>query len=404
MAQNSRKSGFSIRREKRSDGVPCWVVDLGIIDGSRRRKKFKTKTEAETFSHQKWIEKENYGTAALEISDQLRIEAKTSEKKLNEVGSSLSEAVNYFLKHARPVGGKKPLAQLIEEFLKSRTESGCRAEYLRVQGHVMGKVSRQFGGRFIHEISHTEIQEWMRSQKWSARTRKNYHSDLRNLFNFAIKQGYCLLNPLERIDPPKLDEAAPGILNPDQVQKLLEAASSYRSGQYLAYVAIGLFAGLRSSEIQALDWSEIDLEQKLIHVKGWKAKTRRRRVVGIADNLLLWLRQIPERISRVVPHTPNMSKHLSALAQKAEIANYPKNALRHSFGSYFLALHRDENRTALEMGNSPQKIFSNYREVVTPKEAKDYWEIKPLPAPENVLEFPSKPILPESKSRAKLNG
>jgi hypothetical protein len=30
------------------------------------------------------------------------------------------------------------------------------------------------------------------------------------------------------------------------------------------------------------------------------------------------------------------------------------NVLRHAFGSYHFALHRNENLTAAEMGNSPQ--------------------------------------------------
>ena len=41
----------------------------------------------------------------------------------------------------------------------------------------------------------------------------------------------------------------------------------------IAGVAIGLFAGLRRSELCALDWSEIDLQGRTIVVQGTKAKT-----------------------------------------------------------------------------------------------------------------------------------
>jgi hypothetical protein len=48
---------------------------------------------------------------------------------------------------------------------------------------------------------------------------------------------------------------------------------------------------------------------------------------------------------------------LSQVAQKAEIQPWPHNALRHSFGSYFYALTKNENTVAAEMGNSHRWSF-----------------------------------------------
>jgi hypothetical protein len=59
------------------------------------------------------------------------------------------------------------------------------------------------------------------------------------------------------------------------------------------------------------------------------------------------------------------------------------NALRHSFISYRMAIVKDENAVALEAGNSPQMIFANYRELVTPEDAKAWFSICPERA-ENV--------------------
>ena len=63
---------------------------------------------------------------------------------------------------------------------------------------------------------------------------------------------------------------------------------------------------------------------------------------------------------------------------------WPQNGLRHSFGSYRLAVLQDANKTALEMGNSPAMVFRHYRELVKPKAAKLYWSITPS-APANVV-------------------
>jgi hypothetical protein len=52
---------------------------------------------------------------------------------------------------------------------------------------------------------------------------------------------------------------------------------------------------------------------------------------------------------------------------------WPRNVLRHSFGSYHLAFIRNEALTAAEMGNSPAGIFQHYRALVTSEAAETFW-------------------------------
>lgn len=54
---------------------------------------------------------------------------------------------------------------------------------------------------------------------------------------------------------------------------------------------------------------------------------------------------------------------------------WDKNALRHSFISYRLALVKSTAQVALECGTSEQKIFENYRELVEEKEAEKWFQI-----------------------------
>lgn len=59
-------------------------------------------------------------------------------------------------------------------------------------------------------------------------------------------------------------------------------------------------------------------------------------------------------------------------------------ARRRSYASYRLAMIEDVAKVSLEMGNSPQKIFSNYRKVVTKSQAAAWFAIMP-DMPENVV-------------------
>lgn len=42
-----------------------------------------------------------------------------------------------------------------------------------------------------------------------------------------------------------------------------------------------------------------------------------------------------------------------------------------------LPIIADAAKLALEMGNSPAMVFKHYREVVKPKVAEQYWNIRP---------------------------
>jgi integrase len=66
------------------------------------------------------------------------------------------------------------------------------------------------------------------------------------------------------------------------------------------------------------------------------------------------------------------------IRKRAAIDPWPRNAMRHSAASYHLAAHRNESLTQAMLGHESGKmLFSNYRELVKPKDAAQYWQIMP---------------------------
>jgi hypothetical protein len=66
---------------------------------------------------------------------------------------------------------------------------------------------------------------------------------------------------------------------------------------------------------------------------------------------------------------------------------WPQNALRHSFGSYYFAQFNDAAKLALEMGNSLATIFRHYRQLVKPKQAERYWKLAPIAGGRQIIAF-----------------
>jgi integrase len=68
--------------------------------------------------------------------------------------------------------------------------------------------------------------------------------------------------------------------------------------------------------------------------------------------------------------------HLNQLREAAEIAEWPHNGLRHSFGSYHLALYGDAIKTSSQMGHRDSNIIHNhYKALVLKAEAEKYWRL-----------------------------
>jgi integrase len=129
--------------------------------------------------------------------------------------------------------------------------------------------------------------------------------------------------------------------------------------------------------LERLDWSEIDFESGLIQVRAEKSKTAQRRFVNMQPNLREWLLPLRKHKGSVAPQE-NFRQLFEHTREAAGITEWPENALRHSFASYHLAHFKNAASTALELGHHDSRItFAHYRELVKPKEAERYWNIKP---------------------------
>jgi integrase len=170
-----------------------------------------------------------------------------------------------------------------------------------------------------------------------------------------------------------LDETAPGILTPEQARAFLAACVEV-APDALAVAALSLFGGLRREEAEQIEWADIGLE--FVEVKADKAKTRRRRLVPISAQLRAWL-EVARAAACPLPAL-NFRAKLRIAAERAGLrADWPQNALRHSFASYHYAKHRSATDTAFIMGNSPQMLFQHYRELVRPDAAEVFFGLLP---------------------------
>jgi integrase len=124
-----------------------------------------------------------------------------------------------------------------------------------------------------------------------------------------------------------------------------------------------------------LEWSEINFEKGHIEVKARKAKTATRRLVPIQPNLAKWLASYRSRKGKLFQSRRTVDSAIK-FAKRLGI-HWKANCLRHCYATYRLSMVPDAGRIALEMGNSPAKLFTNYRELDRENHAHEWFAIEP---------------------------
>jgi integrase len=286
-------------------------------------------------------------------------------------GVDLMEAVRYYAKRNPADMPRKNVSEVVEELIERKKTEG--RSYLYINDL---KKLRSFAESFscqISSVSGNDVGEWLAALNVAGRTKNNYRLLITTLMNYAKARKYIAFDhdEMKAVSYAAEDEGEIEIFKPSEMADILNRADPHM----IPFLAIGAFAGVRHWEMKRLDWKEVGMAERFIEIKKSKAKTKGRRLVPLPDNLYQWLLPHAKPSGPVCTYS-NMSEEVMYMARKLGI-EWRHNALRHSFISYRVALTQNVNQVALEAGNSPSIIFSNYREVVRPADAQKWFAIVP---------------------------
>jgi integrase len=137
-----------------------------------------------------------------------------------------------------------------------------------------------------------------------------------------------------------------------------------------------------------LQWEDIDLAEGHILIRAEVAKNRRRRIIDIAPNLAAWLKT--HKADGAVTSQTNLRTRLRAIRTAAGISQWKQDVMRHSFASYWLAVHGDINKLTLMMGHTTATmLWKHYHKAAKRVDAEKYWKITP-PARRKIIAFSAK--------------
>lgn len=302
--------------------------------------------------------------------------ASTVAEALKLVGSlpALLEAAR---EHASRHNANLPsvsVAESVVSCLEAKRVAGASPRYMADLKYRLGAFASAFQCN-VTAVRGDAIQQWFDAQEFSPQSRVNFRRVIHLWAQFCLRRGWLPKgwDETDRLERVRVRPAGLEIFSPDELARLLSAADP----AFLPALAIQAFAGLRSAEVERLDWKEVRLTEGFVEVTAAKAKTRSRRLVPVCDALRKWLAPYSEQSGLVwTGGKTTMTKAQSLTAARAGV-EWRKNALRHSWISARVASTQDVAATALEAGNSPAVVFTHYRQVITPAEAQRWFSICP---------------------------
>lgn len=278
--------------------------------------------------------------------------------------------------HPPPPANESPaLHEVVAACLAAKESAGRRPKYLRQLGWTLGKFAAGREKLPVSEIKLSDVEAWLASVSKSQSVTKNAATRLSALFSFALRRGWVSSNPIERIEPMRIEHASPPILSPEQAESLLRLAQ-HRHSETLPYVILGLLAGLRPDEAAAMLWESISLTERTLVVDAATSKVRRRRVVALRDAAHAWLSICAQK------QGPASAPRLKLLAFRREAEGllgrpWPQDVLRHTCASYLLAEVGDAGKVANELGNSEGVLHRHYKALVSREDARRFWALRP---------------------------
>ena len=225
------------------------------------------------------------------------------------------------------------------------------AEYYGTDGWSWEGVDRLAMRGFLAHLSRRGV---------GKRTISRTLSGVRSFYRWMHNNEMVDSNPARAVGAPKLDKHLPGYLDRAQIDLLFQMAElhamegAFPDVRNLAMLELFYSTGMRLSELQTLNRTDVDLVSQQVKVKG---KGRKERIVPIGDHAVLAMRNYEaqrDELLRGLEGRPDRTAYFLArtgkrigvrMVQKAvssflseidEDAGLSVHSLRHTFATHLL--------------------------------------------------------------------
>lgn len=291
-----------------------------------------------------FIKKLNHQTIYSKIGDSNNTSLKNARKTINELIECTNRGNN-------PNDEKRKIRDSItvQEFFDNNYYPDHSAIRKQVATQKMDKISMRLyipsdiKNRKLISLTRADM-ERMHNAIWR-NTGSPYSANrglklMRQMFNKAIDWGLPCTNPAARI---KLfpENQRDRFLQPDELPIFFQEVNKIPQSTSRNFILLSLFLGQRRSNIQALKWTDINFERRVVYIK--KTKNGDPQAVPLSTQAISLLQEMDtfKTSEWLFPSKQSRSGHLEnpqvawrAMKQRAGLKDLRLHDLRRTFASY----------------------------------------------------------------------
>lgn len=197
---------------------------------------------------------------------------------------------------------------------------------------------------------------WLTRAGLAPASRANDLANLRTFYRWCAIWEHRDDDPTRRLTAPKVDKGLPKWISKADLSTLLTTLSP----DMRRAVCLGAYAGLRVSEVAALDWSDVDCETRRMRVLGKGNKSRL-----VAMSVLLVDELLPDTQANVVTgqdrrYSAGVLQRKVNRAIQAAGVQATFHRLRHRYGTMAYQATGDLLAVGRQMGHSSPATTSIY--------------------------------------------
>ena len=304
------------------------------------------------------------------------------ENQLSIYGKSLEDAVTHYLEYLKETPPTTAtIDRLAERWIKCISNDKNKNNRQRTINDLKSfsvQLSKDFKDILITEANRSLISEKINKLRkkdgteLSQQTRKNYLSKTKQFFNWAVSEDLISTNPIA-LEKVRVDQHIPkaySIQDTIIITKLVQK-SKYKT--LIPYICIGLFSGLRPTEVERINWSNIHFDDNIISVEPNQTKVKRSRHAELNNTLKSWL-NISSKHKQIKPR--NFQRLFKSFKKELNIEWIP-DGLRHTYATYWLPINQNKDLLANYMGNSRSVIDKHYLKPALKQDAEKFWNLVP---------------------------
>lgn len=194
-------------------------------------------------------------------------------------GLNLVEAVRAHVERTRHLREVRRIPDLVREFITAKEKAGVSERHLADIRSRLHHFSHDFQVA-ADALTGPLLQAYLDRMGVSSRTRLNHWRHIVTMLRWCVRRKLApreLLDEGQAVDRPRPESRPIGILKPEEFADLLEGSRRFHPS-LLGWIVLGGFCGLRTAELQRLEWSMVKIDRGFVEVPAVRAKTRQRRL------------------------------------------------------------------------------------------------------------------------------